>query len=106
MDNLLFPGIGIGKCSVQYQFNEISFLRVNVTNQALVHLVHQMAENAARNPYILRALETLEKRNFPKLQTKLRQEGRVVIPTVVTLAFVLEKITSAMKHNWRSQTLQ
>ena len=72
-----------------------------MTNQTLVQLVNQMAENAARNPYILRALETLEKRNFPTLQTKLRQEGKEVIPTVITLAFVLEKITSAMKHNWR-----
>ena len=60
-----------------------------------------MAENAAKNPYIVRALETLENKNFPKLQSKLRQEGKAVIPTVVTLAFVLEKITSAMKHNWR-----
>ena len=72
-----------------------------MTNETLVRLVNQMAENAAKNPYIVRALETLEQRNFPRLQTVLRQEGRAVIPTVVTLAFVLEKITSAMKHNWR-----
>ena len=72
-----------------------------MTNQTLVQLVHQMAENALRNPYIVRALETLENRNFPTLRAKLRQEGREVIPTVVTLAFVLEKITFAMKNNWR-----
>ena len=72
-----------------------------MTKQTLVQLVHQMAENAARNPYIVRALETLENRNFPTLRAKLRQEGRVVIPTVVTMAFVLERITSAMKDNWR-----
>ena len=82
-------------------FYEIYFLRDNVTNQTLVQLVNQMAENAAKNPYIVRALETLKYRNFPALQTKLRQEGKEVIPTVVTLAFVLEKISSAMKHNWR-----
>ena len=70
-----------------------------MTSYSLVQLVNQMAENAARNPYIVRALETLEKRKFPRLGTKLRQEGRVVIPNVVTLAFVLEKITSAMKHD-------
>ena len=72
-----------------------------MTNQTLVQLVNQMAENAAKNPYIVRALESLENRDFPTLQTKLKQEGKAVIPTVVTLAFVLEKITSAMKHNWR-----
>ena len=72
-----------------------------MTNQSLVQLVNQMAENAAKNPYIVRALESLENRDFPTLQTKLRQEGKAVIPTVVTLAFVLEKITFAMKHNWR-----
>ena len=72
-----------------------------MTNQTLVQLVNQMAENAAKNPYIVRALESLENRDFPTLQTKLKQEGKAVIPTVVTLAFVLEKITFAMKHNWR-----
>ena len=65
-----------------------------MTNQTLVQLVNQMAENAAKNPYIVRALETLENKNFPTLQTKLKQEGKAVIPTVVTLAFVLEKISN------------
>ena len=82
-------------------FYEIYFLRDNVTNQTLVQLVNQMAENAIKNPYIVGALKTIETRNFPTLQAKLRQEGKAVIPKVITLAFVLEKITTAMKHNWR-----
>ena len=82
-------------------FYEIYFLRDNVTNQTLVQLVNQMAENAIKNPYIVGALKTIETRNFPTLQAKLRQEGKAVIPIVITLAFVLEKITTAMKHNWR-----
>ena len=100
MDVLLFPG-RYWKVFSLVLFIDDNFLRDNVTNQTLVQLVNQMAENAAKNPYIVRALETLKYRNFPALQTKLRQEGKEVIPTVVTLAFVLEKITSAMKHNWR-----
>ena len=100
MDVLPFPG-RYSKVFRSVLSSEINFLRDNVTNQTLIQLVHQMAENAAKNPYILRALETLEDRNFPTLRAKLRQEGKTVIPRVVTLAFVLETITSAMKHNWR-----
>ena len=61
-----------------------------------------MADNASKNPYIVRALDTIqEKANYSDLQSKLKEEGAVVIPNVVTLAFVLERMTSAMKENWR-----
>ena len=60
-----------------------------------------MAENAHRNPYVLRALERLRYGNFDRLERKLEEEGQVVIPNVVTLAFVLEKITSNMIADWR-----
>ena len=61
-----------------------------------------MADNASKNPYIVRALDTIqEKANYSDLQSKLKEEGAVVIPNVVTLAFVLERMTSAMKKNWR-----
>ena len=61
-----------------------------------------MADNASKNPYIIRALETIRQNtNFSDLQSKLNKEGAIVIPNVVTLAFVLERLTSAMKDNWR-----
>ena len=61
-----------------------------------------MADNASKNPYIVRALETIrENANFSDLQSKLNEEGASVIPNVVTLAFVLERMTSAMEENWR-----
>lgn len=61
-----------------------------------------MADNASKNPYIVRALETIrENANFSDIQSKLNKEGAVVIPNVATLAFVLERMTSAMKENWR-----
>ena len=66
--------------------------RDNVTSQDLMLLVDQMAENAARNPYIIKALETLKNGNYPTLLTKLEEEGEVVIPTAVTLAYVLSKL--------------
>ena len=75
--------------------------RDNVTSQDLMLLVDQMAENAARNPYIIKALETLKNGNYPTLLTKLEEEGEVVIPTAVTLAYVLEKMTQTMKQNWK-----
>ena len=61
-----------------------------------------MADNASKNPYILRALETIQQNaNYSNLQSKLREEGAVVLPNVVTLAYVLERMTSAIKENWR-----
>jgi len=66
-----------------------------------MQLVDEMAENASKNPYIVRALETFQNGNYSKLQRKLLEEGEVVIPNVVTLAFVLEKMTATMKQNWR-----
>ena len=75
--------------------------RDNVTSQDLMLLVDQMAENAANNPYLYKALETLKNGNYPTLLTKLEEEGEVVIPTAVTLAYVLEKMTQTMKQNWK-----
>ena len=62
-----------------------------------------MAENAENNPYIVRALESFQNQNFSNLAAKLQEEGDVVIPNVVTLAFafVLETLTYTMKDNWR-----
>ena len=61
-----------------------------------------MADNASKNPYIVRALDTIQQNaNYSDLQSKLKEEGSIVIPNVVTLAFVLERMTLAMKENWR-----
>ena len=60
-----------------------------------------MAENAAKNPYIVNALETLQGRDYSYIQNKIRQEGKDILPNVITLAFVLEKMTSTMNENWR-----
>ena len=77
-------------------------LRGNVTSQDLKQLVNNMAENASKNPYIVRALENIQQNaNLSNLQSKLKEEGAVVIQNVVTLAFVLEQITSTMIENWR-----
>ena len=65
-----------------------------------MQLVNDMAENASKNPYIMRALETLQNGNYPVFQAKLEEEGAVVIPNAVTLAFVLEKMVSTMKNNF------
>ena len=76
--------------------------RGTVTSQDLKQLVNDMADNASKNPYIVRALETIHQNaNYSNLQSKLREEGAVVIPNAVTLAFVLERMTSAMNENWR-----
>ena len=79
----------------------ICISRDNITSQNLMKLVNDMAENASKNSYIMRALETLQNGNYPVFQAKLEEEGAVVIPNAVTLAFVLEKMVSTMKNNWR-----
>ena len=78
-----------------------SVLRDKVTNQDLMNLVNEMAENASKNPYLFNALESFKNGNYPNLKTKLMQEGSIVIPRVITFAFVLEKMTSTMLENWR-----
>ena len=66
-----------------------------------MNLVNEMAENASKNPYLFNALESFKNGNYPNLKTKLIQEGSIVIPRVITFAFVLEKMTSTMLQNWR-----
>jgi len=75
--------------------------RNNITSQDLILLVNNMAENANKNPYIRNALEILKDGNYQKLERKLKEEGKTVIVDTITLAVVLEKLTSAMKENWR-----
>ena len=75
--------------------------RNNITSQDLVLLVNDMAKNADKNPYIRKALEFLKQGNYQKLEQKLNEEGENVIVNVVTFSMVLEKLTSAMKENWR-----
>ena len=79
----------------------LKLLPRTITSQDLMNLVTNMAENASKNPYLKRALEFLHDGNYPKLQRQLMQKARYVIPEVVTLAFVLEKMTSTMKDDWR-----
>ena len=73
-----------------------------MTSEDLMKLVDDMADNASRNPYIVNALNMFKKNlDYPILKNKLEEEGLIVIPNVVTLAYVLEKMTSEMKNNWR-----
>ena len=85
-----------------YKTHDINYIsRDNITSQNLMKLVNDMAEYASKNPYIMRALETLQNGNYPVFQAKLKEEGSVVITNAVTLAFVLEKMVLTMKNNWR-----
>ena len=63
-----------------------------MTSEDLMKLVDDMADNASRNPYIVNALNMFKKNlDYPILKNKLEEEGLIVIPNVVTLAYVLEK---------------
>jgi len=82
--------------------NEQYFLpRNNITFEDLVFLVDKMAENAEKNVYLMNALEVLQEGNYQKLKRKLKEEGNTVIVNSMTLAMVLEKLTTEMKENWR-----
>ena len=71
-----------------------------LTSQDLVLLVNKMAENAEKNPYVRNALEVLQQGSYQKLERKLKEEGETVVINVVTLAMVLDKLTTVMKEDW------
>ena len=78
------------------------FFRGKVTSQHLISLVNSMSENAAENPYIVRGLETIKRDlDHQSFYANLQKEAPIVIPDVVTLAFVLETLTSSMVNNWK-----
>lgn len=70
------------------------------TDDAL-ELVDEVARCASANPYLTEFLARTEGENFDRLRHKSRTEGATVLPSVVTYGLLLERLTQAMRDDWR-----
>ena len=73
----------------------------NISAEDLTKLVDAMAENAAKNPYLIEALKFLSQGSYPNIYNKIKEEGCEVIPDVISLAMVLERLTVVLSEDWR-----
>jgi len=68
----------------------------NMTEELSHHFIDEMARAAERNPVLVRFLERANEATFDHLRDKVSLEGKEVIPDVIALALVFEKLTKAM----------
>ena len=70
------------------------------TDDAL-ELVDEVARCAAANPYLVEFLDRAKGEAFDRLHHKVQTEGATVLPSVVTYGLLLERLTQAMRNDWR-----
>jgi len=70
------------------------------TDDAL-ELVDEAARCAGANPYLIEFLDRSEDEAFDRLYRKVQIEGATVLPSVVTYGLLLERLTQAMRNDWR-----
>ncbi len=64
-------------------------------------LVDEAARCAGANPYLIEFLNRAKGEAFDHLYRKVQTEGTTVLPSVVTYGLVLERLTQAMRNDWR-----
>ena len=73
----------------------------NITLQeSLTKLVDEMAGNAARNLYLHKFLSEFQLSDAKELLEYIKLEGSVILPKVVTYAYVLENLNLEMLKDW------
>ncbi|MGB5704135.1 MAG: hypothetical protein WBM48_15040 [Polyangiales bacterium] len=70
------------------------------TDDAL-DLVDEAARCAGANAYLTEFLDRAKGEDFDRLYEKIEMEGGRVLPSVVTYALLLERLTQAMRSDWR-----
>jgi len=70
------------------------------TDDAL-ELVDEVARCAAANPYLAEFLDRAKGEAFDRLYHKVQTEGATVLPSVVTYGLLLERLTKAMRNDWK-----
>jgi hypothetical protein len=73
----------------------------DVNTQDVIELVDEAARCASANPYLVEFLDQAEGEPSERLAQKVRAEGAKVLPSVVTYALLLERLTQAMRNDWR-----
>ena len=70
------------------------------TDDAL-ELVDEVARCAGANPYLAEFLDRAKGETFDRLYHKVQTEGATVLPSVVAYGLLLERLTQAMRNDWR-----
>jgi hypothetical protein len=66
-----------------------------------LELIDEAARCASANPYLVAFLERAKGQASERLIQKVDAEGAAVLPSVVTYALLLERLTRAMRDDWR-----
>ncbi|MDH3654373.1 MAG: hypothetical protein OEN21_08905 [Myxococcales bacterium] len=64
-------------------------------------LLDEAARCAAANPYLVEFLDRAKGEAFDRLYNQVQTEGATVLPSVVTYGLLLERLTRAMRNDWR-----
>ena len=70
------------------------------TRDAL-ELVDEVARCAGANPYLVEFLNRAKDKPFDRLYHELQLEGATVLPSVVAYGLLLERLTRAMRNDWK-----
>ncbi|MFW7377843.1 MAG: hypothetical protein ACOH5I_03405 [Oligoflexus sp.] len=72
----------------------------NIDIKTVEVFIDQIFEISLSNPNLLHFFEKCEHKHFNFLRHKLETEGAQVLPDVISLALVLDRLTQAMHDNW------
>ena len=73
----------------------------DLCNDDALELVDEAARCADANPYLVEFLDRARGEAFDRLYHKFQTEGAAVLPLVVAYGLVLERLTQAMRNDWR-----
>jgi len=68
----------------------------DITEERSGQFIDEMSRAAEQNLYLMRFLERAKEATFERLAEQVRLEGKQVIPDLVALSFVFDKLTRAM----------
>ena len=83
------------------QLNHILHPKNLSLQEALVKLVESIAENAGKNKYLHNFLQEVQLSDANTLFEYVKLEGSIVLPKVVTYAYVLENLNQKMIKDWK-----
>ncbi len=73
----------------------------DVDTPDLLELVDEAARCAQANPYLVEFLNRAIGKYSERLRRKMQAEGATVLPSVVTYGLLLERLTRAMRNDWK-----
>ena len=94
---LMDPNGGWASAELQQMAGRL--LPTDITEEKSGQFIDAMSQAAEQNPYLMRFLERAQEATFEHLAEQVRLEGKQVIPDLVALSFVFDKLTKAMYDN-------